>query len=109
MRILSITREILLDSLNCAKIVYKDGLTGTLILGNKLQKIFTALPKYFTVTDHDIHIITSSEVVKEMEQIKAVVPEFIKGGIVSADILMDIMTAKSLSEMKLKVNKAIKK
>ena len=44
-----------------------------------------------------------------MEQIKAVVPEFIKGGIVSADILMDIMTAKSLSEMKLKVNKAIKK
>ena len=36
-----VTREILLDSLNCAKIVYKDGLTGTLILGNKLQKIFS--------------------------------------------------------------------
>jgi hypothetical protein len=31
-----VTREILLDSLNCAKVVYKDGLTGTLILGNKL-------------------------------------------------------------------------
>lgn len=104
-----VTREILLDSLNCAKIVYKDGLTGTLILGNKLQKVFTALPKYFTVTDHDIHIITSSEVIKEMEQIRALVPEFIKGGIVSADILMDIMTAKSLTEMKVKVNKAIKK
>ncbi len=104
-----VTREILLDSLNCAKIVYKDGLTGTLILGNKLQKIFTALPKYFTVTDHDIHIITSSEVIKEMEQIRALIPEFIKGGIVSADILMDIMTAKSLSEMKAKVNKSIKK
>lgn len=104
-----VTREILLDSLNCAKIVYKDGLTGTLILGNKLQKVFTALPKYFTVTDHDIHIITSSEVIKEMEQIRALVPEFIKGGIVSADILMDIMTAKSLTEMKSKVNKSIKK
>ena len=104
-----VTREILLDSLNCAKIVYKDGLTGTLILGNKLQKIFTALPKYFTVTDHDIHIVTSSEVIKEMEQIRALVPEFIKGGIVSADILMDIMTAKSLSEMKSKVNQSIKK
>jgi len=62
-----ITREILLDSLNCAKIVYKRGLTGVLILGNKLQKIFTALPKYFTVTDHDIHIITSTDVIKEME------------------------------------------
>ena len=104
-----VTREILLDSLNCAKIVYKDGLTGVLILGNKLQKTFTALPKYFTVTDHDIHIITSSEVIKEMEQIRAIVPEFIKSGIVSPDILMEIMTAKSLSEMKNAVNKSIKK
>ena len=104
-----ITREILLDSLNCAKVVYKDGLTGTLILGDKLQKIFTALPKYFTVTDYDIHIITSSEIIKEMEQIRALVPEFIKGGIVSPDILMEIMTAKSLSEMKSTVNKSIKK
>ena len=104
-----VTREILLDALNCAKIVYKDGLTGTFILGDKLQKIFTALPKYFTVTDYDIHIITSSEVMKEMEQIRALVPEFIKGGIVSPDILMDIMTAKSLTEMKSKVNKSIKK
>ena len=104
-----VTREILLDSLNCAKIVYKDGLTGTLILGNKLQKLFTALPKYFTVTDFDIHIITSTEIIKEMEQIKAIVPEFIKGGIVPADILMDIMTAKSLTEMKAEVKKGIKK
>ena len=104
-----VTREILLDSLNCAKIVYKNGLTGTLILGNKLQKLFTALPKYFTVTDFDIHVVTSSEIIKEMEQIKAVVPEFIKGGVVSPDILMDIMTAKSLTEMKSQVNKSIKK
>ena len=104
-----VVREILLDSLNCAKIVYKDGLTGTLILGDKLQKVFTALPKYFTVTDYDIHIITSSEVIKEMEQIRTLVPEFIKGGIVPADILMDIMTAKSLTQMKTEVKKGIKK
>jgi len=62
-----VTREILLDALNCAKIVWKDGLTGTLVLGDKLQKIFTALPKYFTVTDFDIHIVTSTEIIKEME------------------------------------------
>ena len=104
-----VTREILLDSLNCAKIVYSKGLTGTLILGDKLQKLFTALPKYFTVTDFDIHIVTSSEIIKEMEQIKALVPEFIKGGIVPAEILMEIMTAKSLTQMKIMVNKAIKK
>lgn len=103
-----VTREILLDCLDCAKIVYSEGLTGTLILG-KYQKLFTALPKYFTVTDHDIHLTTSAEIVKEMEQIKAIIPDFVKGGIVGPDIIVEIMTAKSLTEMKIKVKKAIKK
>ena len=44
-----------------------------------------------------------------MEQIKNVIPEFIKGGIVGPDILMDIMTAKSLTEMKSRVKASIKK
>jgi hypothetical protein len=39
-----LTEEILTDCLNEAKIVYKKGLTGTIILGDKYQKIFTALP-----------------------------------------------------------------
>ena len=104
-----VTREILMDSLDCAKIVYKEGLTGTLILGDKYQKIFTALPKYFTLTDFDIHVITSSEVIKEMEQIKSLVPEFIKGGIAPPEILMEIVTSKGLTDMKAKVAKAIKK
>ena len=103
-----VTREILLDCLDCAKIVWKKGLTGTLILG-KLQKLFTALPEHFTVTDFDIHLTTSSEIMKEMEQIKAVIPEFIKGGVVGPDILVDIMTAKGLTEMKVKVKQAIRK
>lgn len=103
-----VTREILLDCLDCAKIVYKEGLTGTLILG-KYQKLFTALPEYFTVTDHDIHLITSSEIRKEMEQIKAIVPEFVKGGIVGPDIIVDIMSSKSLTEMKTKVKQSMKK
>ena len=103
-----VTREILLDCLDCAKIVYKKGLTGTLILG-KYQKLFTALPEYFTITDHDIHLTTSSEILKEMEQIKAIVPEFVKGGIVGPDIIVDIMSAKGLTEMKVKVKQAIRK
>lgn len=104
-----VTREILSDALNMAKIVYDKGLTGTLILGEKLQKIFTALPKYYTLTDFDIHIITSSDIVKEMEQIKAIIPEFVKGGLVSADIIVDIMSSKGLTDMKTKVKKALKK
>jgi len=44
-----------------------------------------------------------------MEQIKAIVPEFIKGGIVGPDIIVDIMTSKSLTDMKVKVKRSIKK
>ena len=104
-----ILQEILTDALNCAKLVYDKGLTGTLILGHKKQKIFTALPKYFTNTDFDVHIITSTDIIKEMEQIKQIVPEFIKGGVVPPDIIMDIITAKSLTEMKIKVKQALRK
>lgn len=104
-----ITREILLDCLNCAKTVYDKGITGTLILGDKLQKVFTALPKYYTLTDFDIHIINSSDILKDMEQIKQMVPEFIKGNIVPPEILVDIINSKSLPDMKLKVKNSIKK
>jgi len=61
------------------------------------------------LTDFDIHLTTSSEIIKEMEQIKAVIPDFVRGGIVGPDILMDIMTAKSLTEMKTKVKQSIRK
>lgn len=39
-----IVNELLLDCLNQAKIVWKNGLTGSIVLGDKYQKVFTALP-----------------------------------------------------------------
>lgn len=101
--------EILTDSLNCAKSVYSKGLTGVLILGHKLQKIFTALPKYFTNTDFDIHVLTSSEINKQIEQIKQLIPDFIKSNMITPEILMEIITSQSLTEMKSQVKKALKK
>jgi hypothetical protein len=65
-----IVNEMLLDCLNLAKSVYKNGLTGTIILGDKYQRIFTALPEYFTLSDYDIKITTSSDVIKDMEYVK---------------------------------------
>lgn len=62
-----IVNEMLLDCLNLAKVVFKNGLEGTIILGDKFQKVFTALPEYFTLTDHDIRIITSSDIVRDLE------------------------------------------
>lgn len=82
-----IVNEMLIDCLNLAKVVFKNGPTGTIILGDKYQRIFTALPEYFTMTDHDIRIITSCAVVKDLEQIKNIIPEFVKSGGLPPDII----------------------
>ena len=100
---------LLTDALNIAKIVYKDGLTGVLILGDKQSRIFTALPEYFTFTDYDIHIVTNSDITRQLEQLKQIVPEFVKSGIVSPDLIVEALTCTSLTDYKLKLRKAIKK
>ena len=102
-----IVNELLLDCLNLAKIVFKNGLTGTLILGDKYQKVFTALPEYFTITDHDIRIITSTDIIKNLEQIKQIIPEFVKSGGLPPDIIIEAITSKSLPDLKYKVKKAM--
>lgn len=103
-----VTVEILTDCLNEAKIVFKNGLTGNIILGDNYNKIFTALPENFTVTDYDIRLDVSSDVVKDIEQIKQVIPEFIKSGALEPDIIFDALTAKSVTGLKAKVAKAMK-
>ena len=103
-----VTCEIISDCLNQAKKTWKKGLTGVLVLGDQQQKVFTALPEDFAFTDYDIHVISSTQIMQDMQQIQTLVPEFIKSGQLPADILFEVMTAKSLSEMKHKVKKALK-
>ena len=101
--------EILLDSLNQAKITYKNGLTGTLILGDKQQKIFTALPEHFTITDYDIHVVASTEIMQELQQLKQMVPELVKMQQLPPEIIFEALSTKSLSDLKYKVKKALQK
>ena len=103
-----LVREMLLDCLNTAKIVFKNGLSGTLILGQNQKQIFTALPEYFTMSDQDIHIADSQEIIKERETIKQLSMELTKGGMVDPDILIAVSTSTSLTEMKIAVAKSIK-
>ena len=100
--------EIISDCLNQAKRTWKKGLTGVLILGDQQQKVFTALPDDFTFTDYDVHVISSTQIMQDIQQIQMLVPEFIKSGQLHPDILFEVMTSKSLSEMKYKVKKALK-
>ena len=101
--------NILTDSLNVGKVVWRNGLYGVLILGDKSQKIFTALPKHFTVSDYDVHVTASSQIMAELQQLQQIIMEFIKGGVVDADIIVEAMTSKSLTDFKNKMLSAIAK
>ena len=103
-----ITCEILLASLNQAKTTFKKGLKGTIILGDKYQKIFTALPEHFTVTDYDIHVVSSTEVMEDIQTIKSMVPELVKMQAITPDIIVEALTSKSLTDLKYRIQKAMK-
>lgn len=99
--------EIVLDCLNQAKKTYKKGLTGTIILGDKYQQIFTALPEHYTLTDYDIHIVSSTQVMEDLQTLKQMIPEFVKSQALAPDIIFEALTTKSLTDLKYKVKKAM--
>ncbi len=103
------TRDMLIDIINISKIVYKKGISGTLVLGDKLNKIFTSLPEHYTFTDYDLNISDSTDVIQEQTEIKQLTMEFVKGGMVEPDIILEMMTSKSLTRMKEDVSASLNK
>lgn len=104
-----LTTALCSDALDQSKKVFKNGLSGVLILGDKSKKIFTALSEHFTLTDYDVHVPNSTDMLKQMEEVKMWALELIKSGQMDPTILIEVATASNLTEMKAKVNKAIAK
>ena len=100
-------KEVNYDLLNLAKKVYKKGLTGTIVLGNKYNKIFTALPEHYTMTDFDIHIQDSTETLNDRETIKMISMELIKADQMDPEMIVNIVMAKNLTELKRYVEEAM--
>ena len=100
-------KEVNYDLLNLAKLVFKKGITGTLINGTRLNQIFTALPEYYTMTDFDIHIQDSTETFHDKENLKATSVELIKSGQVDPTMIFNIMTAKNVGELKEYIEDAV--
>ena len=95
----TLVKEILSDCIDMAKVVYKDGMTGQLILGD-MKEIFTILPEYYTFTSYDVQLADSAEIIKEQELIKQLSMQLASQGQVDPEILLIVSTSKSLTEMK---------
>lgn len=101
-------KEVNYDLLNLAKIVYKNGICGTLINGNKLNQIFTALPEYYTMTDFDIHIQDSTETFLAKENLRSSSVELIKSGQADPAMIVNIMTARNVTELRGYIDNAVR-
>lgn len=95
----TLVKEILCDCIDMAKVVYKNGLTGQLVLGDQ-KEIFTLLPEYYSFTSYDISLADSTEIIKEQELIKQLAMQLAGSNQVDPEILFIVSTSKSLSEMK---------
>ena len=94
--------------LNMAKLVWPDGITGTIVLGNKAQ-IFTALPEHYTVTDFDVHIEDSAKSFQDRQALVAISGELVRGGAADLEDVTNIMTASSMTELKRNIDRSIAK
>ena len=103
----TLVAEMLTDALNLARKVYKKGLTGQIILGNKKQ-IFTALPEYYSQTDYDVHLANTVEIMKEQDLLRQMATQLAGNNQVDPEVLIDITTSKSLTEMKEALRRTIK-
>lgn len=103
----TLVAEMLTDALNIARKVYKKGITGQIILGNR-KEIFTALPEHYSQTDYDVHLADSTEIMKEQELLKQIALQLASNNQVDPEILVDITTSKSLTEMKEALRRTIK-
>ena len=103
----TLVSEMLTDALNTARLVYKDGLTGQIILGDRKQ-IFTLMPKYYSQTDYDVHLINTADIIKELDLIKQLSIQLSSQNNVDPEILIIVSTSKSLTELKTQLLKSIK-
>ena len=85
----TLVKEILSDCIDMAKVVFKEGMTGQLILGDQ-KEIFTLLPEYYSFTSYDISLADSAEIIKEQEAIKQIAQGYMQSNLMDPEVLFTI-------------------
>lgn len=104
----TIYKETAYDMINLAKLVWPNGLTGEIILGN-YSKLFHALPEYYTMTDFDVHVEDSTKSYQNVQSLIAISGELIKSGAADLSDITNIITADSITELKRNIDKSVER
>lgn len=98
-----LAEQFMTDVANALRIAYGKGLTGSILLGEAGQRLFSIKSKQFPLAFLNVHISNSGEIERDLDAIRNAAMEFIKAGALQADIAVDMVTLKSLTEIKKKI------
>lgn len=102
----SLYKAVNTDMLNLSRLIWPNGITGTIVLGG-YAKIFTALPQHYTLTDFDIHIEDSTRSYQNVQALNAISGELVKSGAADLEDITNIVTASSMTELKKYIDRSI--
>lgn len=66
------------------------------------------MPKYYSQTNYDVHLINTADIIKELDLIKQLSIQLSSQNNVDPEILIIVSTSKSLTELKTQLLKSIK-
>lgn len=104
----SVIKHMLTDILNASRLVYSEGFTGSYMLGDLQQRVFSIDSDKFWLADFDVWLSNSGDEMKSIEELKALSIELVKANQIDAVAAVDMNTIKSLTKIKEGLKKSIK-
>lgn len=101
-----IVEQYLTDLVNACRIAYSEGLVGKILLGEDGQKVFSIKSKQFNLAYLNVHVNMDGSEQRDLEDVKLVAHKLIDNQMLDAKIAFDVITIKSLTELKAKVKKS---
>lgn len=99
--------KFLTDVANASRMCYGEGMVGNILLGEAGQKLFSLKSKQFALAYLNVFLSNDGDVERDLDAVRATAQELIAAGMIDAKLAIDIVTIKSLTEIKRKVNAAL--
>lgn len=102
-----IVEEFLTDVVNACRIAYSEGLQGKIVLGHEGQKIFSIKKDQFKLVHFNVHVNGDGTEERDIEEIKLIAQKFIDNQMLDIELGFDLVTMKSLSDIRNRVKQAV--
>lgn len=102
-----LAEQFMTDVANACRIAYGKGLVGNILLGEVGQRLFSIKSKQFPLAFLNVHISNSGDIERDLDSVRAVAQELITAGMLQADVAVDMVTLKSLTEIKKRIKESL--